>query len=47
MGGAMNEALDAAIWFILIILMATIALIAGVLVYSAAKWVRTMWDEEL
>lgn len=47
MGDAMNEALDIAVSFIFVILLSTVLLIVGMLGYAAAKWVRTMWDEEV
>ena len=43
----MNEALDIALSFMLIIFASTIMLIIGALGYAAAKWVKTMWDEEV
>ena len=47
MGYAMNEALDIALSFMLLIFACTVVLIVGALGYAAAKWVRTMWDEEV
>lgn len=43
----MNEALDIAISFMLLIFVSTAVLIIGALGYAAARWVRTMWDEEV